>query len=168
VLGRKVRDFRRLLPSGWEKARCVFAYALAAIGYNGLVFYKARAAARAAGKPLLNVGCKSVYTDASDVNLDIVPRDVPRFTRGDIQELDMFRNKQFGAVYASHVLEHVEDPDAALRELHRVADNVFVITPLPVWPWSWLHPDHKWIMWGTRKLCRLPQNGKGARDKEET
>jgi ubiquinone/menaquinone biosynthesis C-methylase UbiE len=111
---------------------------------------------------LLNVGCKSSYTDDSDINLDIVSRDVPRFILGDIQKLNMFRNKQFGAVYASHVLEHVEDPDAALKELNRVADKVFVITPLPILPWAWLHPDHKWIMWGTMKLCKLPQNGRST------
>jgi hypothetical protein len=141
------------------RGRCFLAYALAALGYNGLVFYEAKLAARAVEKPLLNVGCKSIYTDASDVNLDIVPRAVPRFTLGDIQDLSMFQSKRFGAAYASHVLEHVENPDAALRELQRVADNVFVITPLPIWPWAWLHPDHKWIMWGTTKLWRLPQNG---------
>jgi len=127
-----------------------------ALGYNGIVFGQAKRAADRCGKPLLNVGCKSVYTDSSDVNLDIVARDVPRFVRGDIQDLKMFTDKEFGAVYASHVLEHVEDPDAALKELHRISENVFVITPLPIWPWTWLHRDHKWILQGTRKICRNP------------
>ncbi|MFC1961591.1 methyltransferase domain-containing protein [Chloroflexota bacterium] len=82
------------------------------------------------------MGCKSIYTDSSDVNLDIVARDVPHFVLGDIQNLEMFADKQFGAVYASHVLEHVEEPDTALRELSRVAEYVFVITPLPFFPWA--------------------------------
>ena len=145
--------------------RYVLAHILAALGYNRLIFNEAKSAARTVNKPLLNAGCKTVFTDSSDINLDIVPRDVPRFILGDIQDLNMFRNKQIGAVYASHVLEHVEDPDAALQELHRVADNVFVITPLPIFPWTWLHPDHKWIMWDTTRICRLPQIGSTVTNK---
>ncbi len=132
----------------------VLARLLAVFGYNGLVFRKAKRAAQSCGKPLLNAGCKSVHVESSDVNLDIVARDVPHFVRGDIQNLEMFTDKQFGAVYASHVLEHVEDPDVALGELHRIAEHVFVITPLPFLPWAWLHPGHKWILWGRKKLCR--------------
>lgn len=134
----------------------ILAGLLAAAGYNGLIFSEAKKAAEVSGKPLLNVGCKQAYTETSDINLDIVSRNVPRFMHGDIQNLNMFGYKQFGAVYASHVLEHIEDPDTALRELHRVAEKVFVITPLPIWPWAWLHPDHKWILWRTRKVCRVP------------
>lgn len=142
--------FRRLKPA--------LLFCLVACGWNRLVFNEARKAAGVAGKPLLNVGCKAVYTEESDINLDIVTRRVPRFILGDIQNLHMFKDKQFGAVYASHVLEHVDHPDEALRELQRVADNVFVITPLPLWPWAWLHPGHKWIFWGTKKICRTPQS----------
>ncbi len=140
-----------------KKYRRALAFFLAALGYNGLVFHEAREASMTANKPLLNVGCKSAYTESSDINLDIVPRQAPRFVLGDIQDLSMFTEKQFGAVYASHVLEHVEDPDAALNEMYRVAENVFVITPLPIWPWAWLHPDHKWVLLGTKKICRLPR-----------
>ena len=137
--------------------RHALAFLMAAFGYNGMVFREAKRTAEIIGKPLLNVGCKRAYTDSSDINLDIVPREVPRFICGDIQNLIMFDDKQFGAAYASHVLEHVDDPDTALRELHRVDDNVFVITPIPLWPWAWFHPDHKWILWGTRKVCRTPR-----------
>lgn len=150
----------------WYKLRCALAFFLAAMGYSGLVFREAKRAARVAGKPLLNVGCKRVYTDASDVNLDIVQREVPHFIRGDIQNLEMFDYREFGAAFASHVLEHVDDPDIAMSELHRVAENVFIITPLPVWPWAWLYPGHKWVFWGTRKICRLPRsrrNGAGGK-----
>jgi SAM-dependent methyltransferase len=138
------------------------AHLVSVTGYNGLVFRAARKTARVCGKPLLNVGCKRSYTERSDVNLDLVPRNVPHFVRGDIQNLDMFTDKQFGAVYASHVLEHVEDPDTALLEMHRVAEHVFVITPLPIFPWAWFHPDHRWILWHTRKVCRVPNGLRAA------
>ena len=132
-------------------------YLFAVFGYRRLFFYQARKAARKADKPLLNAGCRFAYTGLSDVNLDIIPREVKNFVRGDIQDLSMFNNKQFGAVYASHVLEHVEDPDAALMELNRVAENVFIITPIPLSPSAWFHPDHKWVLWGTKKIARTPR-----------
>ncbi len=148
-----------------SKIRRALAFLVAATGYNGFVFREARRAARSVKKPLLNAGCKLHYTRQSDVNLDIVPRNVPRFVRGDIQNMHMFRDKQFGAVYASHVLEHVENPDAALCELQRVADHVFVITPLPIYPWAWLHPEHRWIFWGTTRICRIPRLKWNGKDK---
>lgn len=135
----------------------LLAYLVAAFGYKRPIFNQATDAAKMTGKPLLNAGCGSAYVELIDVNLDIALKKAPNFLSGDIQNLWMFHNKQFGAVYASHVLEHVEDPDTALRELHRVAEHVFVITPLPLWPSAWLEPDHKWLLWGTRKIARVPQ-----------
>jgi len=41
------------------------------------------------------------------------------FRRGDIYALP-FEDARFDAAYASHVLEHLPDPVAALREVHRV------------------------------------------------
>ncbi len=149
-------------PSGLYWGLALF---LSALGYNGLIFRQARRSAHSAGKLLLNAGCKRAYTRASDVNLDILPRNAPNFVRGDIQNLHMFSDKQFGAVYAAHVLEHVDNPEQAMKELHRIADRVFTITPLPIWPWTWLHPEHKWIFWGTRKICHAPAfliNGRGG------
>jgi len=144
------------MRSLFHQLKPALLFFLAAFGYRRPFFDEAKKAARMVGKPLLNAGCKSAYTELSDINLDIVPREVPNFVRGDIQDLKMFTDKQFGAAYASHVLEHVEDPEAALRELHRVANHVFIIMPFPLWPWAWFHPDHKWIFWGTKKICRNP------------
>jgi len=121
----------------------VLIYFVAAFGYKRPIFNLAKKAARKTGKPLLNAGCGSKFTDLSDVNLDIVPKEVPHFVNGDIQKLSVFKDKQFGAVYASHVVEHVEDIDAALQELDRVAKNVYVITPFPLWPSVWICPSHK-------------------------
>lgn len=139
-----------------DKLKSVLIYLAAAFGYKRPIFDQARKAASMAGKPLLNAGCGSAYTELSDVNLDIVPREADNFICGDIQDLTMFRDKQFGAVYASHVLEHVEDPDGALQELNRVADNVFVVAPFPLWPSAWLCPAHRWILWKNKKIARTP------------
>ncbi len=139
-----------------HRIRYGLIYLGAAFGYKRPVFNLSRRAAMRAGKPLLNAGCGTSFTEASDVNFDIVPRNVPRFVNGDIQKLGRFRDKHFGAVYASHVLEHVADVSAALREFERVADNVYVITPFPLWPSAWLYPGHRWIIWRRKVVSRTP------------
>ena len=145
-----------MLQKAGQRIKAFSICLMVAFGYKRPIIHQARQAADKAGKPMLNAGCGSAYTELSDVNLDIVPRQVDNFVCGDIQNLRMFKDKQFGAVYASHVLEHVQNPDIALSELRRVAEKVFIITPLPLWPWAWLHPEHKWVFWGTRKVAPTP------------
>jgi SAM-dependent methyltransferase len=141
-----------------DRGKDILVCFLLTFGYKRPIFDRARGAALRAGKPLLNVGCGAAYTELSDVNLDIVPQEANNFVHGDIQNLSMFKEKQFGAVYASHVVEHMEDLDAALAELHRVADNVFIITPFPLWPWAWLCPGHRWVLWEGKKVAGTPYN----------
>ena len=115
---------------------------------KGKVFTQSKETAQSLGKPLLNAGCGNLYWKAineSDINLDNTPRNVPNFVLGSVEDMWMFSNKQFGAVFCSHVLEHTEHWEKALSELNRVADYAFIITPLPVWPQAWLHPAHKWM-----------------------
>lgn len=116
--------------------------------------------ARSVGKPVLNVGAgtsgSSVRTWLlgptlwGDVNIDIAaPRDVPpgpgRVSWGDAQRLP-YLDKTFGSAIASHVLEHVRDPERMLDELHRVADRVYIIVPRWWAAHTWLHPGHRWYI----------------------
>jgi ubiquinone/menaquinone biosynthesis C-methylase UbiE len=77
---------------------------------------------------------------------------------GDAHKLP-FPDKAFGAVIASHVIEHVKDPVTALNELDRVADEVFVITPRWWAPHTWLHPGHRWYVSEAGNFIPLWQNG---------
>ncbi len=43
-----------------------------------------------------------------------------------------FRARSFDYVYASHVLEHVDDPDRACRELMRIGSAGYIETPSPL------------------------------------
>lgn len=121
---------------------------------------QARAYADSAGKPLLNVGAGTAGTSLrsavlgptlwGDVNVDIAaPRDVPHgptvVSYGDAEALP-FADKTFGAVIASHVVEHTERPAAVLAELERVADRSFVIVPRWWAPHTWAHPGHRWFV----------------------
>jgi hypothetical protein len=56
-----------------------------------------------------------------------------------------FRHKSFGAVFASHLLEHlptVADAEKALAELNRVAEVVYIAFPSRQSIAGWLTPGH--------------------------
>jgi len=107
----------------------------------------------------------------ADVNLDLAGRGqcptvaqlsegarTPHPCQGSAYHLP-YPSGTFGAALCTHLLEHVEDPDAALAELHRVADRVYVVTPRWWWAHAWwgfdpskpLTPQHKWLFAGGRR-----------------
>jgi len=128
---------------------------------------QAQAYCRKVGKPLLNVGAGTAssslrarllgHTSWGQVNLDLAaPPSRPcrpigmhpgtsEPCHGDAMQLP-WPDGYFGAVIASHVLEHVQDPHQALREWCRVADVVYVIVPVWWAPHTWLHPGHRWYI----------------------
>lgn len=110
------------------------------------LYKKAREDADAAGKPLLVVGAPYGMYGCGDVVLD--PKDTgecPNVVTESVEAIP-FPDKHFGAVFASHVLEHVCDPHKALAELHRVADRVYIAWPRPWRTISWANPGHAWLM----------------------
>lgn len=56
-----------------------------------------------------------------------------------------FEDKTFDFVYCSHVFEHVEDPDAAARELGRVAHAGVIAVPSDRWEREADCPEHRWV-----------------------
>jgi len=105
---------------------------------------KARIYAASVNRPTLNYGCGN--TDFGDINVDIVPRPVSHFILVKPSPAHLpFPSKYFGAVICSHVKEHVPDPEALETELERVADRVFMVVPSPIFMWTWLWPEHKWV-----------------------
>ena len=68
------------------------------------------------------------------------------FTACSVEDMP-FNDKQFDFVYCSHVLEHTKDPEAACRELSRVARRGYVETPTrskDVWLNSARVSNHFW------------------------
>lgn len=127
---------------------------------------KAIEAAKRRGKPVLNVGAGTPDSSIrvsilgpvtwGDVNCDIAgagyctPQNV---CHCDIHDIP-YPDKHFGSVIATHVLEHVDDPQRALRELQRVSDEVFVVVPRWWGLHTWLQPEHKWYV--TKDMKFLP------------
>ncbi len=132
--------------------------------------------ARSVGKPTLNVGAGTPGSSLrvailgptlwGDVNLDLAAPQVPHgpncVAYGDIHKIP-YPNKHFGAAIASHVLEHVDDPQAALVELCRVADRVYAITPKWWAPHTWLYTDHQWYVTERGKYIPLWQRRSSRR-----
>jgi ubiquinone/menaquinone biosynthesis C-methylase UbiE len=120
----------------------------------------AREEADKRGKPLLNVGCGTPTSSLralllgpqleGDVNIDIsAPKEnacgPDSVCYGDAHNI-RFPDKHFGAALCTHVLEHLDHPEVALSELHRVADVVIVVVPKWWCPHTWFHPGHKWYI----------------------
>lgn len=108
---------------------------------RGRLFQAAQEAARRHGKPLLVVGCpvgatpglSLFYHPCGDTTVDVA--DCPQCSnsvKADVSAMTQFADKQFGAAFVGYVLEYTDQPDLALEEIKRVADEVFVahIQPL--------------------------------------
>jgi len=106
----------------------------------------------------LNICCGK--TDGCGVNADIFHHaDLPNFIRLESVYRLPFRDHQFETVLCSHTMEHVEDPDAFLKELARVGNEVTIVLP-PLWDLAGALNvfEHRWIFLTLRKKhARLPR-----------
>jgi SAM-dependent methyltransferase len=143
---------------------------------RGIAASEARAYSDSVGKPMLNVGSgggsfwTSVFksTTYGDVNIDLsAPKGSPcgpdTVCWGDAQDLSKYPDKYFGAVLATHILEHVEDPQKALSEWHRVADRVYVVVPKWWAPHTWLYTQHYWYVADDKAYPLWDGSGKETR-----
>jgi ubiquinone/menaquinone biosynthesis C-methylase UbiE len=78
---------------------------------------------------ILNVGCGGRPLDF-DKSFGDVRLDIERFPSvtiiADAQNLP-FKDKTFELVYASHLLEHLENPFKVIKEFKRVSKNMVVV-----------------------------------------
>lgn len=134
------------------------------------------ACAQEKGKPLLVAGGPWGVTwtrrrlnkpahGNGDVCLDIDRRALGNHPKGVVANVTHipFADKCFGAVFASHLLEHlptVEAASQALAELNRVAEGVFIVYPSRQSFPGWLIPGHHLWVWQKDKTTYLRQRGK--------
>ena len=57
-----------------------------------------------------------------------------------------FKTKSIDFIYTSHLLEHVEEIEAALSEISCVGCRGIVIVPNAVWEGAMQRGDHKWLI----------------------
>jgi len=145
-----------LLGLGLVGAYCGVAYGYDVLYKPHKIAKQARKTADINNKPLLNIGAGTPKTSLrtylfgptlwGDVNMDIAgkgPCTPENVCYGDIGKIP-YPDKYFGAVIASHVVEHIPNPQKAMAEMHRVADKVYAITPVWWAPHTWIYWDHKW------------------------
>ena len=105
------------------------------------------------GKGIINLGAGphrtyqgQIIAESPEIfsNIDIVPNGVPHFLQLDLEKSTLpFAGKQFGCAFASHVLEHLANWKFALGEMVRVAENVVIVLPGPLYFSGWLCPTHE-------------------------
>jgi hypothetical protein len=108
-----------------------------------------------------------------DVCFDIDRHAISSHPKGVIADVTNipFLDKSFGAVFASHLLEHmptIDDAKKALAELNRVAEAVFIAYPSKQSIAGWVIPDHHLWVWQKGNTTYLKQRGKSrGKNKED-
>lgn len=118
------------------------------------------------GKGIINIGAGPHRTYQAQViaeqpetliNIDIAPNGMLGFIQLDVERDPLpFADKQFGCAFLSHILEHLDDWRFALAEASRVADNVVIVLPDPVYFSGWLHPEHM-LHFSRDEMCEIAQ-----------
>lgn len=91
----------------------------------------------------LNLGC-SIFKKQDFINLDISREKNPDI----VHNLDdfpyPFEDNSFSRIEADHVLEHLQDPFGAMKEIHRILKpGGILIIKTPHFSRGFTHPDHK-------------------------
>ncbi|MBM2824624.1 MAG: hypothetical protein HW402_288 [Dehalococcoidales bacterium] len=136
----------------------------------------AQAYAQARNKPLLVVGgpwgnkpwrrrLNMPAHAIGDVCLDIDSKAIGGCANGVVATVVQmpFGDKSFGAVFVSHVLEHlpsIKDAEEALSELSRVAEAVFIAYPSRESIAGWVTSGHHLWLWQKGNLTYLSQRGR--------
>ena len=127
-----------------------------------------------AGGPWSNRGIRRKLNmpahGGGDVCLDIECRAFKGHPRGliaDVTQIPFF-DKAFGAVFASHLLEHlpsISSANRALDELNRVAEAVFLVCPSRQSVGAWLHRGHHLWVWQKGNTIYIKQrtNSRGEK-----
>lgn len=66
------------------------------------------------------------------------------FVKANVEKLP-FEDKTFDFVFCSHLLEHVKNPDRAIKELTRVAKNGYIEVPNYIMEFFNPFPSHLWF-----------------------
>lgn len=87
------------------------------------------------------------YNDKTTHRFEKLVKDGRPFVNCNIEDLP-FKDKEFDFVYCSHLLEHVDNPSKACRELMRVAKRGYIETPTRatdvLFNFIALKDHHKW------------------------
>jgi len=105
-------------------------------------------------KPVATILLDLYLADSSHRSFEPLKRDERPFINATVEALP-FRDKSVDYIIANHILEHVDDPEKACRELQRVAKRGYIECPSPFLEQGyyivsrgqsyWM--KHKWYVW---------------------
>lgn len=92
----------------------------------------------------LNLGC-GAFKKKGFINIDNSPFTEPELVY-DLNNLPYpFTDGSFSLIEADHVLEHLDDPFAVMKELRRILKNEGrIVVRVPHFSRGFSHPAHKW------------------------
>ena len=102
----------------------------------------------------IDIGCGprpragyDVYTDIyMHKNVRNKPEISNRFVKTPMEDMKMFKNKEFDYAYSHHVIEHVQDPNKACAEMVRIAKAGILYFPSVEIEILCGRDDHKWMI----------------------
>ena len=112
------------------------------------IIKQAKEYAKQIKKPILNLGCGPFDLGGENVvNVDVTHQNIPNFLLMDANKTPYpFPDKYFSSVVCNQLIEHLERPYDAIKEMHRCADKVFINYP-DIWTAGALAtPTHKWLV----------------------
>ena len=87
------------------------------------------------------------YPSETTHRVESIVTDERPFSEVDIEKMP-FKNKEYDFVFCSHVLEHLEDPGSAMRELMRISRKGYIEIPTRLsdilFNFTYLKNHHKW------------------------
>lgn len=111
----------------------------------------------------IDIGCGPRPQAGYDVYTDIYmhknvmnnPEASNRFVKTPMEDMKMFKNKEFDYAYSHHVIEHVQDPNKACAEMVRIAKAGILYFPSVEIDILIGRHDHNWLVFPDYKKNHL-------------
>ena len=111
----------------------------------------------------IDIGCGprphagyDAYTDVYlPKNIAQNPELLSKFTKTGLEDMSMFKDKQFDYAYGHHMIEHIEDPNKACAELVRIAKAGILYFPSVEIDILIGRNDHNWLIFPDYKKNHL-------------
>ena len=102
----------------------------------------------------IDVGCGHKPRPGYDVYTDVYmskevennPEVKSRFVKAALEDMSVFKDRQFDFAWCHHVIEHTIDPNKACSELTRIAREGVLYFPTPQVELMCGRYDHKWVV----------------------
>jgi ubiquinone/menaquinone biosynthesis C-methylase UbiE len=102
----------------------------------------------------IDIGCGHKPKPGFDVYTDVYmskevennPDVKSKFVKAPLEDMSMFKDKQFDYAWCHHVIEHTIDPEKACNELMRIAKEGVLYFPTPQIELICGRYDHRWVV----------------------